>query len=354
MIGSSSKVKLIIRNSILFSLIFITTILITTNHDRIYAFVYEMFEKNEGVLSIVSVDAKAGYPISEATYQLIDMETNEIVQDNLVTNQDGMVQVESIPRNKTYQVIQKGIKTPYQVTTEPKTIELLAEHEQVTFENTVYPSIMTYKRTDEHGVFATEMNLPVEAVMQKPELPNGCEVTALASVLHYNGYDVEKTVLADKYLSKVPFEVINGNLYGADPSKAYAGDPRSKNQGFFSYVPPIIEAANKYLDEVSGSLTPKDLTGSSPTELLDYVREGIPVIIWTTIDQQEPNFNYSWIVTGSEEKLDVIRNSHTVVLTGFSENEVYVMDPLKGNVAYPKERFFEIYEKAGSHAMIVQ
>src|SRR5690606_26730700 len=188
----------------------------------------------------------------------------------------------------------------------------------------------------------------------KPELPNGCDVPALASALHYTGYDVAKTVLADKSLTKVPFAAINANPYGADASKTYTGDPSTKQQGCIKHVAPIIEAANKYLDEVSGSLTPKDLTGSSPTELLDYVREGIPVIIWTTIDQQEPNFNYSWIVTGSEEKLDVIRNSHTVVLTGFSENEVYVMDPLKGNVAYPKERFFEIYEKAGSHAMIVQ
>lgn len=85
-----------------------------------------------------------------------------------------------------------------------------------------------------------------------------------------------------------------------------------------------------------------------------YVQEGIPVVVWTTIDLKEPLFNYSWYVHGTEKSIDVIRNSHTVVLTGFSEDEVFVMDPLKGNVSYPMDQFFEIYKKAGSHAMVVR
>ncbi|WP_052345832.1 C39 family peptidase [Paucisalibacillus sp. EB02] len=346
--------KLIIRNSLLFFLILVSTILITTNHDRIYAFVYEVFDKNKGVLSIVSVDAKAGYPISEATFQLIDLETNKVVHKDLVTNLDGIVRVENIPLSKSYQIVQTEVKAPYQVITEPKTIELLSERDQVTFENSVFPSVNTYKRTDKDEIVVTEMNLPVETIMQKPELPNGCEVTTLASVLHYYGYEVEKTVLADDYLPKVPFEVNDGKLYGANPNKAYAGDPRSKNQGFYSYVPPIMETANKYFGDVNGIHKPHDLTGTTPEKLLEYIREGIPVIVWTTINQKDPLFDYSWIIRGTKDSINVIRNSHTVVLTGYSETEVYVMDPLKGNIAYPKERFFEIYEKAGSHAMVIR
>jgi uncharacterized protein YvpB len=312
-----------------------------------------MFDKNLGVLTILSVDAESGYSINGAKFELIDMETNEVIAEH-TTNRNGMIRVENIPLSKTYKIVQTEVKQPYQLMTEPKTVELLSNQQKVTFENSVFPSITTYKKTDENEVFVTEMNLPVETVMQEPELPNGCEVTALTSVLNYYGYDVEKTVLADKYMPKIPFEVINGKLYGADPNKAYAGDPRSKNHGFFSYVPPIIETANKYFGKSNGSHTPYDLSGSTPEELLDYVREGIPVIVWTTIDQKEPLFNYSWFITGTNESIDIIRNSHTVVLTGYSEEEVYVMDPLKGNIAYPKERFFQLYEKTGSHAMVIR
>lgn len=343
--------KLIIRNSFFFFLIFISVILVATQSDRIYAFVSDMFVKKEGVLTVVSVDAENGYPIKDTIFQLFDMETNEVVGE-YVSSEDGHVKITNLPQQKSFKVIQTAVNKPYQLNKEPKIVELLTEHTLLTIENEVYPAVTTYKRAD-NEIIVTEMNLPVKEVMQIPELPNGCEVTALASVLHYYGYDVDKTVLADEYLPKIPFEVKSGNLYGADPFKAYAGEPRSKNQGFFSYVPPIIETVNRYFAKVNGSHQPRDLTGSSSEQLLDYVREGIPVIIWTTINQKDPQFNYSWYVNGTDKKIDVIRNSHTVVLSGYSEDEVYVMDPLKGNVAYPKQRFFEIYEKAGSHAMII-
>lgn len=345
--------KIILRNSILFFLLFICLILVVTKGDKIYAFVYEMFEKNEGILTIASVDAQKGFPIKDTKFQVVDLETKEVVAE-LVTGSDGMIQTDNLLKNKSYLIIQTDIKSPYQLNTEQKTVSLLTEHTIVTIENNVQESISAYSRTSNQEVVATKMNLPVDVVLQGPELPNGCEVTALTAVLNYYDYNVKKTVLSDKYLPKVPFEVKDGKLYGADPYQAYAGEPRSKNQGFFSYVPPVIETVNRYFNDIGGHHKAMDLTGSSPEELLNYIQEGIPVIIWTTIDQREPLFNYSWYVNGTDKSIDIIRNSHTVVLTGFSETEVYVMDPLKGNVAYPKNRFFEIYKKAGSHAMVVR
>ena len=40
------------------------------------------------------------------------------------------------------------------------------------------------------------------AICQYPELPTGCEVTALAMVLGFYGQDVDKCELSDKYLDK--------------------------------------------------------------------------------------------------------------------------------------------------------
>ncbi|GGA65837.1 hypothetical protein GCM10008025_07060 [Ornithinibacillus halotolerans] len=345
--------KLILRNSFLFFLLFISIFLITSKGDKIYAFVYDFFDNQEGVVLIQSVDKEHGFPLKGTVFEVKDTATNEVIVE-IETDDDGMAKLENIPINSSFRLVQTDVAPPYQLNNTIQTITLTSKQEVITIENEVNPVIETYQRSNNSEIVVTKMNLPFETVMQVPELPNGCEVTSLTAVLNYYGYEIKKTVLSDKFLPKIPFEVKDGILYGADPNKAYAGDPRSKNQGFYSYVAPIMETANRYFASNDGPHVPVDLTGSNPEELLHYIRKGIPVIIWTTINQQEPLFNYSWNVVGTDEKIDIIRNSHTVVLTGYSEDEVFVMDPLKGNVSYPKDRFFEIYKNAGSHAMIIK
>ena len=47
-----------------------------------------------------------------------------------------------------------------------------------------------------------------ESLNQNPELPTGCEITSLTSVLNYYGCNVDKTTMADEYLKKG-----NGSFY---------------------------------------------------------------------------------------------------------------------------------------------
>ncbi|WP_047981794.1 C39 family peptidase [Ornithinibacillus contaminans] len=345
--------KLILRNSFLLFLLFVSVLVIATQGGKLYASVKGFFGNNTGVLTIFSVDAENGYPIKSATYQLIDPVTNEVIQE-LSTSDKGIAQSNEFPVGTHLQVVQTNVISPYQLNTEPELIELAQEKETLKISNELRADILAFERTANREIVPTEMNLPVEKLLQKPELPNGCEVTALTAVLNFYGYEVEKTTLSDQYLPKVAFEVMDGKLYGADPFKAYAGDPRSAYQGFFSYTPPIMETVKRYFTKANGTHQPVDVSGSSEEELLALIKQGIPVIMWMTVDLTEPLQNYSWYITGTEKRIDVLRNSHTVVLTGFSEQDVYVMDPLKGNVAYPKDRFFDIYEKVGSHAMIIQ
>ena len=49
-------------------------------------------------------------------------------------------------------------------------------------------------------------------IMQMPELPTGCEITALTMMLDHYGYAVDKTVMASEYLPVSPA----GLYYGAD------------------------------------------------------------------------------------------------------------------------------------------
>ena len=52
-------------------------------------------------------------------------------------------------------------------------------------------------------------------VRQMPELPTGCEITALTMMLDYYGCQADKTIMAEKYLPTVPAEFYEGEEEGA-------------------------------------------------------------------------------------------------------------------------------------------
>ncbi|MEH7379535.1 C39 family peptidase [Bacillus sp. JJ1533] len=198
-----------------------------------------------------------------------------------------------------------------------------------------------------------EVFIPVEKVLQLPELPNGCEITSLTSILNFHGYHVSKLDMADNYLPKEPFKTINNVLYGPDPHKAYAGNPRQWS-GFFTYAPPIVQAAQSYLDEVGTELEPVDLSGSSREEIMMELEEGNPIVVWVTLDLSKKKVNYSWNIHDTNTKFNAPTNLHSVVLNGYVGDKVHVMDPLQGQIIYDADAFFASYEDLGSHAMTVK
>lgn len=207
-------------------------------------------------------------------------------------------------------------------------------------------------KIDDKNNEKAEVFIPVDTILQIPELPNGCEITSVTSLLTFYNYDVTKTEMSDKYLPKQPFHRINSKLYGASPYEAYAGDPRDNN-GFFTYAPPIVEAANRYITEVSGEEVAKDISGSSRETIMEYVDQGIPVVVWMTRDLSPPKIEYSWYFHETEEIFNAPINLHSVVLNGYNDKEVFVMDPLKGQTTYNADLFFENYSALGSHAMTI-
>lgn len=196
--------------------------------------------------------------------------------------------------------------------------------------------------------------IPVPIVIQTPELPNGCEITSLTSVLNYYGHPISKLTMADTYLPKERLIREGDKRYGPDPYKAYAGNPREQPGGWFSYPPPIIEAANKYALEVGSDLTATDISGSTEETIYSYLDKGIPVIIWVTKQLESPKVTSSWNIHDTGEHFAAPVNLHVVVLNGHRGNYVYAMNPLKGQVIYNADAFFESYESLGSHAMVVE
>ncbi|RDW18808.1 hypothetical protein CWR48_09875 [Oceanobacillus arenosus] len=344
--------KLIIRNSILFFLLFIVIFIVGTQANKVYAMITDFLELDSGMLTIVSVDVRHGYPIKNSKFQIIDAETN-VVMDEIETSIDGSATSDFLPLNRQYYVRQTNVLEPYELNVVQHELTLGIDNVRITIENDVPSFVTDYVRNEEKDIEVTAVQLPVKSILQNPELPNGCEVTSLAAVLNYYGYATNKLELANKYLPKVAFTREDNKLFGADPYLAYAGDPRSEGQGFFSYAQPIKETVERYFAANNGSHVAKNISGSPKKAIYQFLSKGIPVIMWTTVDMKEPRFTYSWHIKGTDKKVNVPTNSHTVVLTGFKDDLVFAMDPLKGNVKYQAEHLFAIFEQAGGHALVV-
>ncbi|MCQ6276687.1 C39 family peptidase [Bacillus sp. V3B] len=206
---------------------------------------------------------------------------------------------------------------------------------------------------DKEETDTIELYIPVDTVLQYPELPHGCEITSLTAILNYYGYNVSKTEMSDTYLPKQPFKRVGDQLYGANPFKAYAGEPRS-TEGFFAYAPPIVEAANRYFEDIGEDNRSIDISGSSRQEMMELLDQGIPVVIWVTLDLSQPILSESWHFHDSKEYFLAPSNLHSVVLNGYSGNLVHVMDPLKGHISHDANTFFHSYEALGSQALMIE
>ncbi len=313
-----------------------------------------VINKKQGNITIINIDSETHLPIKDVEYIIIDNESGEIVEI-LKTNKTGRAKSKLLDYETNYKIKQTKIDKPYKLNREEFFIEIQDSNNQITVDNGILEHVKEIQRNDDGSIDITEVYIPVATVMQKPELPNGCEITSLTSVLNYYGYDVSKTKMADEYLPKESFVIKDKILYGANPYKAYAGNPRDEKGAFFCYAMPIVKAAQDYLDIVNSNnnSTALDISGSMREDIISYLDEGIPVVIWITLDLEKPRINYSWHLNDTKENFDAPVNLHCVVINGYKGNRVHVMDPLKGQVIYDVDSFFESYYALGSHAAIV-
>lgn len=192
----------------------------------------------------------------------------------------------------------------------------------------------------------SQFKLDIEPVLQLPELPTGCEITSLATVLNYYGYDISKTQLADEYLEC-------GEVGDTDPNEKFIGSPYDIHScGCFSNV--IADAAKSFSEKNGCNFKVYNLYGLSLDDLYKYVEDGKPVVIWSTIDLKETYRNITWDVDGKE--IAWRANEHCMVLIGYDKdnNTCIVSDPLQGIKEYPKDLFNQRYEELGKQAVVVE
>lgn len=195
--------------------------------------------------------------------------------------------------------------------------------------------------------------ISVKNIMQYPELPTGCETTALTIILNHYGYDVDKLTIAREYLPKLDFYSENGIDYGADFRTTFAGNPENE-YSYGCYAPCIVTTADSYLSSVGAGISAHNVSGNSFDSLLStYIDNDIPVLIWITSDNlHETQLTSTW-QTPEGETVQWVAYEHCVVLTGYDLNTqmIYVSDPLVGNTSYSYSLIRQRYVDMGQQCV---
>ena len=167
--------------------------------------------------------------------------------------------------------------------------------------------------------------------LQMPELPTGCEATALGTLLRMNGIDVTKFDVADAMPKSD----------GSDFVYSFWGNPYSATDGWACMAPCSVITANKFLKDTGKVAV--EYTGTDLTDLK------FPSAVWVTMYLNDP-------VSSSYESngYRLFRNPHCVVVERIELDSVYVIDPLVGEVAYPLDRFNNTYKELGCQAVCIE
>lgn len=184
--------------------------------------------------------------------------------------------------------------------------------------------------------------------------PTGCESVSAVMALRYAGINISPVEFIDKYLDmgEAPIEGPDGKLYGCDPWEAFPGDPYS-SEGFGCYAPVIVNALNKSID--SDKYAVNALYGRSLGELCSkYIDNGVPVILWATMEMKQAAWGKKWSVQETGRRIDWIVPMHCLLLVGYDDNYYYFNDPQTSKMqAYEKQATEAAYAAMYSQAVAV-
>lgn len=213
---------------------------------------------------------------------------------------------------------------------------------------------------DENGVIQGYNKVPNKIsgfplIYQNPELPTGCEITALTMVLRYYGFSVSKTTMASTYLPKTGYSVYtgtDGRKYGPDLDEYFVGDPFGS--GTICGPGALVTAANEYLQTQGSSLVAKDITGAAFDELYMRVSQNQPVVIMSTIGMNNRRTATDGWYTASGKYVNWSTNDHGSVLIGWNETTVTIACPIYGIKTYSRAQFEKVFASRGYRAMVLE
>lgn len=187
------------------------------------------------------------------------------------------------------------------------------------------------------------LDVPLFNQMDSPRLYNGCEITSLAMVMNYEGISISKNELANE-INIVPLRYQNGD-YG-NPNEGFVGNMQD-GPGLGVYHEPIFKLAQKHFNDRA-----ENLTGKQFGELLKKVADGSPVWVITTASLTPAASFKNWDTPDGQVKVSF--QMHSVAITGYDENYIFVNDPYgTKNRKVPIDSFISAWELMGSQAVVI-
>lgn len=189
----------------------------------------------------------------------------------------------------------------------------------------------------------------VPTINQHPDMPTGCEATALTMLLNWAG----KSLTNHEVVSVLPkgdnVQLIDGEWRGGNPFIEFVGDPYGDEGNFGVFEGPILHTIDVFMPNQG-----VDLTNQPFDALLEIVRSGKPVMAWTTIDQQTTFHSKTW-TDNQGNTIKWHRYEHAVVIVGFDTVHVFVNDPTTGKEEkYNRELFERNWTSMGKRAVTLK
>lgn len=175
-------------------------------------------------------------------------------------------------------------------------------------------------------------NFPL--INQYPKYQTGCESVALTMLLRYYGVSVTPDdVISKLKKGSVPYWE-NGVLYGGNPEVEFVGNPYS-SASYGVYEKPMADVANYFKSGV------KARSGIPFNEVINLVKSGKPVMIWTSMGLAVPYISSSWTYKPTGEIISWKANEHAVVMIDATDTTVIIADPIGGKIKSYSRSLFE-------------
>lgn len=189
-------------------------------------------------------------------------------------------------------------------------------------QNTVAPGVSKSQDRMLEPIFAGEtenpafVHLEVPFIQQMPELPLGCEITAVTMLLQYAGAEVDKIGLA----KEMPRHKSNVN-------KGYVGDPFRYTQNKNTIYPPaLMDLVSKYAGEAV------NLTGCGFDKLTTHIDKGAPVVVWIRVKE--------------------VNGLNSICVSGYDDSYIYYNDPMEeGERSMTHDQFMKVWNSQKQRAI---
>ncbi|MFJ8262898.1 C39 family peptidase [Rummeliibacillus sp. NPDC094406] len=166
-----------------------------------------------------------------------------------------------------------------------------------------------------NGLSSNYKKLNVKVINQRPELPTGCEITAVTMMLQYAGTKVNKIQLAEEMPRTA---TLDGNL-------GFVGNPY-KTTGWWIFPPALMNLVKKHAG------TSINMTGVSFTSIKKQINRNHPVVVW---------------VAGVDGFIN-----HALTITGYSSTRAYYNDPWTGKKSSMSIKALEQHRKDDKYRTI--